>query len=246
MNWLLIIFFLVVGLVLIFFSIYFLIKGKGENHNIKFKILGQEVEINNAPLTYLALGGVMLIYPTKQIFWKDQGPMTLAVNVHVKKGKEDLSLSGKGNVKLTFHGEPIYRPINPYGQAFFQNMHLGDTIKLAIDFSEPYKAVYPDSNYIIEDNHISLECYLAGLDKVLGYVRVEGHPSSKARVGIETYNLWKNTDSTGYYEINIPDNLQSKEYSVKFENVGYKSWTESFHPQTGETCDHDFKKQERE
>ncbi len=132
-------------------------------------------------------------------------------------------------------GEPIPKPINEMGQAFFQNLHSGDTVKLDIDFSEPYKPLSPDSNYIIEPNgKIDLAVALQGISKVQGKVLYNEAPLSGVIVQVD--NVPPTTsDSTGWFSITIPDSLQRESYKVWVIKKGFKTKSEPATPQIGES-----------
>lgn len=162
-------------------------------------------------------------------------PKTTAVTVfvHGKQGAQDMILRQQGFVVMDVPGGERKRAsINENGQAFFQNLVVGDSVQLNVDFSEPYKATRPGRKYRVEPSgSIYLEVALQGLDKVFGTVLAGDRalPGVVASIGA----LRDTTDETGYYEIIIPEPLQQKQQEVKFTRTGYKLLTKTAYPQTG-------------
>jgi hypothetical protein len=155
------------------------------------------------------------------------------VFVHGEKGKQDIILQ-KGSVILDVKGIRVESQINENGQAFFQNLHVGDQIRLDIKFSEHYRAIFPDSVYTIEaDRPIYLEVALPGIDKVKGTVFYKDLPLDDVLIKLDT--LIATTDKTGGFVIYIPEELQKNNgYSVFFMKEGFESKVVSAFPQTGE------------
>jgi hypothetical protein len=159
------------------------------------------------------------------------------VFVHGKNGKQDMILRQKGFVILDVRGERKRASINENGQAFFQNLHVGDSIRLDIDFSEPYKPVNSDSVYVIQQNaNIYLPVALQGIDKVKGMVLHDNAPLRSVTVKLEgkTGILLDTTDQTGDFSFTIPEHMQTKEYKVWFIKEGYQTKSVPSFPQTGE------------
>ncbi|MCC7503921.1 MAG: hypothetical protein IT259_01415 [Saprospiraceae bacterium] len=180
---------------------------------------------------------VYLVNPAGVV--KNDGPCNepkttaITVFVHGKKGTQDMILRQQGFVIMDVPGGERKRAsINENGQAFFQNLVVGDSVRIDVDFSEPYHATRPGRSYRIEpQGSIYLEVALQGLDKVFGTV-VSGDkplPGVVAAVGA----LRDTTDETGYYEIAIPEHLQQKQQEVRFTRAGYKLLTKTAYPQTG-------------
>lgn len=159
------------------------------------------------------------------------------VFVHGKKGKQDMILRQKGFVIMDLGGERKRASINENGQAFFQNLHFGDSIRLDIDFSEPYKTIYPDSIYIIQANgNIYLQIALQGIDKVKGMVLFNDAPLKEVIVKLigKTGILLDTTDQTGDFSFTIPEQMQNNEYQIWFTKEGFKTKSAPAFPQTGE------------
>ncbi len=176
---------------------------------------------------------VYLVNPAKMMDNNNCAPKftSVTVFVHGKSGRQDMILRQQGFVLMDVGNERKRASINENGQAFFQNLQIGDTVQLNVDFSEPYKATQPNKKYVIEDEgSIYLETALQGLDKVFGTVLDGDNPLPGVLVSIGS--LRDTTDETGYYEIQIPENLQQKQQEVKFTKSGYKMTTKTAYPQT--------------
>lgn len=155
----------------------------------------------------------------------------VTVFVHGKQGRQDMILRQQGYVVMDVRGGERKRAsINENGQAFFQNLEIGDSVELNVDFSEPYKATKPNKKYVIEDEgSIYLETVLQGLDKIFGTVLDGDAPLPGVLVSIGA--LRDTTNDLGYYEILIPENLQQKQQEVKFIKRGYTMITKKAYPQ---------------
>lgn len=163
---------------------------------------------------------------------------SITVFVHGKKGRQDMILRQKGVVMMDVGAERKRASINENGQAFFQNLHIGDNVRLEIDFSESYKAIYPDSTYIISsDSAIYLPASLQGIDKVPGMVLFQDAPLANVIVKIQNAKgiLLDTTNQTGDFNFDIPEYMQTKEYEVWFMKDGFKSKSALATPQTGQS-----------
>ena len=190
-------------------------------------------------LTVVLTGGVALPF---LLFWTD--PLShfmpddchyvnLTVFVHGRQGRQDMILRQQGYVLLDLEGERKRASINENGQAFFQHMHLGDSVRLAIDFSEPYQALRPDTAYVVsETGVIYLPVALQGIDKIHGVTLCEDAPL--AGVVVRTGTLADTSDATGTFAFSVPVSFQKKRYEVQFTKPGFKTKTYTIAPQTGE------------
>lgn len=164
----------------------------------------------------------------------------ITVFVHGKKGKQDMILRQQGYVIMDINGERKRSEINDNGQAFFQNLHEEDKVKLDIDFSEPYRSMKPDSIYIIHvDSNIYLPVVLLGINHVSGTVMFNDMPLNGVVVKLKgaTDNLLDTTNQTGDFKFNIPEELQKKEYEVWFIKDGFRTRKHNVFPQTGASLD---------
>lgn len=161
----------------------------------------------------------------------------VTVVVHGGKGKLDMILRQKGFIIMDIKGERKRASINENGLAFFQNLNVGDSVRIEIDFSEPFKSIQPDSVYIIQSNSIIyLEVNLQGIDKVKGMVLYNDSPLNGVTVkliGKEGY-LLDTTKQTGDFNFEIPEAMQNNEYQVWFIKEGFVTKSTPAFPQTGE------------
>jgi hypothetical protein len=158
--------------------------------------------------------------------------LSVAVFVHGKKGKQDLILRQQGDVIMDVNGERKRHSIDENGQATFQNLHVGDEVRLSIDFSEPYHSLSPDSVYrITTDGRIYMAVALQGIDRVKGKVLTGDYALPGVSVQIDTLHTL--TDSSGFFMLIIPEALQASQYQVWFSKQGYHTVSINAFPQTG-------------
>ncbi len=162
-----------------------------------------------------ALAGIAELsgYSLRDIF-SEKPPATtesfpLTVFVHGKGGPQDMILRQQGKVVIDFPGgERRDAPIRENGEAFFQNLpptFHGKKVRLNVDFSEPYKSIFPDSLYVLLPNEqIYLPVALLGLDKIAGTVIWNDTPLPGVTVNIGSA-ISDTTDPFGYYELHIPE-----------------------------------------
>ncbi len=160
---------------------------------------------------------------------------TITVFVHGEKGPQDIILSS-GKVIIDVNGERKDQDIDSKGQAKISNLKLGDTIKLDVKYSEPYKAVKPDSVYTIsEQDAIYLKVRLNMDSIVRGHILYRNLGLADVIISIDSLHTTSNT--SGYYEIKIPEDLRKIKYTVWFQKKGYRSFSDILYPQTGGTLD---------
>ena len=168
-------------------------------------------------------------------FWQSPDPkmQSVSVFVHGKKGRQDMILRKQGYVLMDVNGERKKADINENGVAYFQNLHIGDSVSIDVDFSEPYKSINPDSLYIINTGgRIYLPVALQGIEKVIGKVLYNNEPLKDVTVTIDM--LKAGSDESGRFQINIPEAEQKKQYTVWFSKPGFKTKSAPAFPQTGE------------
>lgn len=182
-------------------------------------------------------------YTLKDIFG-DGGSDELTnvtVFVHSAKNKQDMILQQQGHVIMDVAGERKMEPIDEKGQAHFKNLKTGEQARLGVEFSEPYRAVHPDSTYHIEANEgIYLAVALQGLDKIFGTATWDEQPLEGVVVSIG--DLLDTTDALGHYTLTIPEALQKKEQQVQFFKEGFQMRSVNFFPQTSQPLDVPMKK----
>jgi Effector-associated domain 11 len=123
--------------------------------------------------------------------------------------------------------------IDDKGKAAFQNVKVGDKVRLKIDFSEPFRPLNPDSVYTIPaDGRLTLTAHLQHLNRVFGTVIYRDQPLVGVKVVVGDLSVM--TDAAGGYKIQIPEQDQRKEQEVKFLKTGYKMLIKKAFPQTNE------------
>jgi hypothetical protein len=127
--------------------------------------------------------------------------------------------------------------INENGQATFSNLTVGDSIHLNINYSEPYKAIWPDSVYKINPNeNIYLAAQLEGLNHVHGSVLYYGSflPGVIVKLITKNGNMLDTTNQTGDYHFSIPEKSQMKDYPIWFFKSGFVTKSYTAYPETGQ------------
>ncbi len=161
----------------------------------------------------------------------------ITVSVNSKHGRDDKILR-QGSVVLDIIGKDTRRePINDNGEVAFKNIMIGDSVRLNIDFSEPYKPVNPDSVFVIHANEkIYLPVRLDGIAHVRGKVIYGDAPLDAVKVELDGVGgeLDTLTDQEGRYSFNIPERMQEKSYQIVFRKKGFKTDTAIAFPQTHE------------
>ena len=173
----------------------------------------------------------------------NNAPLSVTVFVHGSKGRQDMVLRQQGHVLMDLKGgERKTADINENGAAYFQNLHEGDSVRLEIDFSEPYKAIHADSVYVVTaDSRIYLPVSLQGIDKIEGNVLFQDAPLPG--VIVKTGSVTDTTDATGNFVLSVPEKEQKKEYKVWFIKDGFKAKSAPAFPQTGQALEVVMEKQ---
>jgi len=158
----------------------------------------------------------------------------VTVFVHGQKGCVDLILRENGFVIMRVEdtGETKKEAITDKGEAKFSGLRTGEKVRLQIDFSEPYRAIKPDSTYTVTaEGSICLEARLENLHRIFGRVIADDQPLPGAIVFINSV-LRDTTDELGNYEIQIPPGQQQQEQKVTAFKPGYTQQTLTALPQT--------------
>lgn len=215
--------------------------GEGNHKNILPNTkLTCSVIIGLAATLIAILGGVAKFsgYSLPDLFGGGTNGKTTAVTVFVHGPRDcaDLIMRENGFVimRIKSTGETKKEAITDKGEAKFSGLRVGEKVQVDIDFSEPYRAVKPDSIYTVSaDSSICLEVRLENLDRVFGKVIAHDQPLPGVIVSIGA-NIRDTTDDLGNYEINIPGEQQRKEQEVSFFKPGFKLVTKRAFPQTEE------------
>ena len=156
------------------------------------------------------------------------------VTVLVEDQNGDFVMRQQGKIVMMVEGGEVKQEdIDSKGAASFKNVKVGDTVRLKVNFSEPYHPLAPDSLYTIHaDGRICLRVGLQNLGRVFGRVwyRDQAMPGVIVSVG----NLRDTTDDLGRYEIRIPEAEQRQEQEVFFRAAGYKDIVKKAFPQTNQ------------
>lgn len=150
---------------------------------------------------------------------------SITVFVHGKEGRHQRILQNQGKVVLHLGTSPREESINEKGEATFKEIpgdFNGKKAMIAVNHAQPYQSTHPDSMFELKPNAaIYLETVLSGTDKIFGRVFGfdSGDPLDSVRVSIRKTEAF--TDNHGYFELEIPTDLQAKFQKVAFEKKGY-------------------------
>ena len=166
---------------------------------------------------------------------KDEG-MIKNVSVSVENKERDLIpvLSKAAYIIMVVDGGDVKKElIDDKGKASFQNVKIGDKVRLKVDFSEPYRPLNADSLYTIpSDGRLTLTVGLQNLGLVFGRVLWRNQPLEGVLVAIG--DLRDTTNDLGLYSIQIPETEQRKEQEVIFKKMNYKTLIKTAYPQTNQ------------
>lgn len=161
---------------------------------------------------------------------------SLTVFVHGKKGQADKILTNKGAVRLIYGDSDKTEAIDNEGEviftgipnAYFSNPSNKVQLQLTDLDNEPYTPTVPDSQYALEAGQgIYLEVELAGLDKVYGVVKDARTGQLLDSVRVSIRNAFAITDENGWFELEIPAEMQTQFHTVRASKAGYQLWEQS-------------------
>lgn len=169
-------------------------------------------------------------------------PISLTVFAYdAKKGEQHPALQAQGHIVLDVNGERKQEAIDDKGKAVFHNLKVGDKVRLDVAFSEPYRVLWPDSVHTVPAaGQIYLAVELKNLGKIRGHVFYQDKPVANAIVALD--NLRDTTDALGYYELNVPPELQKREQKLLIHHPEISTQTETVFPQTDQDWDFVLKK----
>ncbi len=151
---------------------------------------------------------------------------SVTVLVHGKKGKDDRILRDQGYVVLDFGKARQEASINEKGEATFKEIpigFLGQAALISINHPQPYLPKDSNKEYQLEDKKsIYLEVELKGLHKITGRIRDFDTEQPLDSVRVSYQRSFAYTDQVGWFELQIPDSIQSKFIKVNFYKAGYK------------------------
>ena len=196
---------------------------------LKFHWLGFSLTLTGS----VVFGGWLIIYDPIGRSLKANQIKAITILVHGKAGNDILVMKGHGFVVMQINGSKNREPIDYQGLAKFSNLRMGDSFRLSIDDSEPYKVRKRDSTYTVGNQYeISLEVYLEGIQSIFGFVRYNDAPLPSVRVSYMTVDT--TTDYLGRFVLNIPDSLQRQGYYLNFDKKGFKSITAKAYPESNQ------------
>lgn len=151
---------------------------------------------------------------------------TLTVLVHGKEGKDDLILKDQGKVIMDIGISRPEASINDKGEATFKELpsgYIGKRALISIKHPQPYFPVDRNREYELkEDKSIYLEVELKGINKVQGRVIDFENEQPLDNVRISYKGIATQSDGYGWYELNIPPEMQAKFIKMNFYKEGYK------------------------
>lgn len=151
---------------------------------------------------------------------------TITVFVHGKKGKDHRILKNQGQVMLGLRTNEMPCSINEKGEATFKEIPMGfkgQKVPIRIEHPQPYRAIPPDSLYLLEPNAaIFIEVALEGINTIKGKVMDFQTEQWLDSVRVSVENTATYTDQFGWFELEIPENKQRKFQRVSFYKKGYE------------------------
>lgn len=199
--------------------------GSSKKSNTTFSKVGIIIGVAASIVTIVGFSLKDFLFPKKE-------STIINATVFVESKMSTDELRKQGYIFMDVEGgERKKELIDDKGTASFQNVKVGDQVKLNVDFSEPFKPRYPDSIYTVPaDGRIYLEVELQNLGRVYGTVIWRDQPLPGVLVTID--DLSDTTDVTGSYSIEIPENNRRKDPEVKFLKPGFKMLIKKAYPQT--------------
>ena len=198
-----------------------------------FKKKGCVISLSVAFAAIIGIFSLPALFNILPKFDRLPGKETLSfVTVLVSDKNGEPVMRQQGNIEMfVTGGENKSQRINDKGEAIFRNVKVGDTVRLKVDFSEPYRPINPNFVYTIPaDGRIHLTVALQNLGRVFGTVIYQDQPLEGVLVDVE--GLRTTTDITGRFEIQILENAQRKDPEVKFLKKGFKMMMKIAYPQT--------------
>jgi len=172
---------------------------------------------------------------------------SVTVLVHGKEGKDDRILKNQGKVILDIGGDRKEEEINSQGEATFKELPKGFTNQMSlisIDHQQPYFPVNRDKKYKLTPYEIIyLEVELKGINKIKGRIIDAATEKYLDSVRVSIENVATLTDKFGWFELEIPEDIQAKFVSVNFFKKGYAiEDLDSIAPHTKQTIEIALKK----
>ena len=157
---------------------------------------------------------------------------TIKVDVPGIVGKRKVNLSSGILTLEVISLETKRSSINENGEAFFKNVPIGKKARLSLTCTEPYKALYSDSIFQISNNEtIYFPVILQGVDRISGIILHGDLPLPGVLVQWDTLAVV--TDKAGRFEMRVPLEQQSDQYTVRFNKDGFKFKERTARPSAG-------------
>ncbi len=200
------------------FATYLL--GTGSFYFLPGFISSRSMLVLNWEVPKIFIGGTIIFLivlfkfqPLEKLFEKRCEPFVDAV-VSVRNIDGNIALKRRGKVRMHV-GETKTEDVDSKGDAHFQNLRVGQKAKLSLEEFDFYKPVFPDSVYTITNNtHFELKVYIPGLQTLYGKVLYRGTPVPNVLITLK--DLRTTTDSSGNFQLSIPDTLRNERYSLDF------------------------------
>lgn len=172
--------------------------------------------------------GIVLILVAYLYFTTPTESFTATIKVHGLKGKDDLILSGIGEVQIVLKGKELTGKINESGVAVFHEIpgkYKNQEVPVSVIniSNEAYQVYDSNSSIQLQPNKLNyLIVKLAGIDTVRGTVHdiKTSLPLSGAVVTVA--QISDTTESDGVYCIPIPIAKQTKNQDLSCRRLGYE------------------------
>ncbi|MGE0084629.1 MAG: TIR domain-containing protein [Desulfococcaceae bacterium] len=185
------------------------------------KVLNGMLEIGGPAVIAIltVIGGFLLVPDTK--------PFDMTVFVHGSKGQQDAVIRNKGMVTMDLDGNRRSESIGEKGQAYFSGIPAGfinQEVLISVE-AEGFEMAKPGKT-VLKPGSIYVEVKPDGrLGKISGKVRdADGKPLPGA--GLSIGKLQTVSDAGGWFEMEIPPEMQNQEYLLEAYLEGYPAWRE--------------------
>lgn len=150
---------------------------------------------------------------------------TVTVVVHGAAGPHQKILRSQGEVVIEFDRTEKAR-INENGEAVFVKIPaqwLEEKVKIYLEHPQPYQVLHPDSLYQIKaDGKVYVAAALQNADRLFGTITDAQNGAFLDSVRVSIRNIAAYTDANGWFELEIPADIQQKFQRVTLSRKGYK------------------------
>jgi hypothetical protein len=152
---------------------------------------------------------------------------TVTVVVHGAEGIHQKVLRDQGAVVIEFAQKTEKARINENGEAVFIKIPtpwLQDPVKIYLEHPQPYQALRPDSLYRIPaDGKVYVAARLQNADRLFGAITDARSHAFLDSVRVSVRNIAAYTDKNGWFELQIPTDIQHKFQRVTLSKPGYET-----------------------